>query len=86
MCDRELGEKRNVVILRDDGYIEAPFDGIWRCRSIGVSIQKGDEIGEWCRLDGSDKKIVHAPMSGVPLWWKETMRMRQGDVLLAIAK
>lgn len=84
--DLSLREERDIVILRDVDYIEAPFDGIWRCRSIGASAEKGDEIGEWCRLDGSDKKIVRASMSGTPLWWKETMRMRRGDVLLAIAK
>lgn len=84
--DSSFQRKRDVVILRDVDYVEAPFDGIWRCRSVGVSVQKGDEIGEWCRIDGSDKKIVCAPLSGTPLWWKETMRMRRSDVLFAIAK
>lgn len=74
------------VILREIAYVNAPYNGLWRSRSIGKTINKGDAIGEWCRLDGSDKKIVYAPFTGTPLWWKETLSMRRGDVLLAIAK
>lgn len=74
------------LILHDVAYVHAPYNGLWRARPIGTSIHKGDEIGEWCRLDGSDKKMIYAPFTGTPLWWKETLSMRHGDVLLAIAK
>ena len=74
------------LILYEVVYVNAPYNGLWRARPIGTSINKGDEVGEWCRLDGSNKKTICAPVSGTPLWWKETMSMRQGDVLLAIAK
>lgn len=76
----------NPLILHEVAYVNAPHSGLWRSRSIGKTINKGDAIGQWCRLDGSDKKMVYAPLTGTPLWWKETMCMRRDDLLFVIAK
>ena len=73
------------AIFHEVVYVTGEFDGLWRAAAIGATIQKGDVLGEWCRLDGSDKKTIYAARSGCPLWWKETMRMQEGDVLCAIA-
>lgn len=73
------------TIFREVDYVTAPFDGIWRAAPIGSVIQKGDALGAWSRLDETGKKTVYAAHAGRPLWWKETMRMRRGDVLAAIA-
>jgi predicted deacylase len=86
MTTREVQTKQEATILRDIEYVVAPRDGIWRCRPIGGALTKGDEVGELCDLDGSGKKIFYAPCSGVPLWWKETLHVRKGEILLAIAK
>lgn len=67
-------------------YLQAPFDGIWRLHHISHDdVAHGTLIGTYAKMDGSDPRAVHAPHAGKKLWWKETMSMRKGDTLCAIA-
>lgn len=82
----EHKQERSVRVLREIVYISAPRNGLWRAKPVGVALNKGDEIGEWSDIDGGRKKIIVAPISGMPLWWKETLFMRESEVLCAIAR
>jgi hypothetical protein len=89
---RELGMIQGGVeahdpprILRRARYVYAPFAGIWRPAEFSPdAIVQGTVIGTCAKLDGTGERKIPAPTSGVGLWWKETMAMREGDILLAI--
>lgn len=73
------------LLLRRASYLYAPFDGIWYPADVSPdAIERGMPLGTCTRLDGSAARTIHAPSSGVGLWWKETMAMREGDVLVAV--
>ena len=67
-------------------FVMAPCEGIWRPSLVtSMHVQKGDVIGECFALNGELLKIVHAPTPGVRMWWKDTMALRKGDVVCAVA-
>jgi len=72
-------------LFRHVTYLYAPCDGLWNVGLIEKTIQQGQAIGELSRYDGTGQKLIVAPKSGAPLWWKETLSMRRGDILCAIA-
>jgi hypothetical protein len=72
-------------LLRHVSYVCAPFAGIWQPSDFNPeTIAAGEVLGRCVRLDGTSERTLVAPASGVGLWWKETMAMREGDVLCAI--
>jgi predicted deacylase len=80
-----IAPRDGVTVLRRAHYANAPFAGIWR--PFGISpddIARGQPVGACVRLDGSGKTTLYAPASGVALWWKETMSMREGDALMVV--
>ncbi|TAK04270.1 hypothetical protein EPO34_03965 [Patescibacteria group bacterium] len=64
-------------------YLSAPADGLWRPVPLSGTLRKGDLLGHAVSVDGKARPL-RSPATGVPLWWKETMRMRKGEVLCAI--
>lgn len=72
-------------MLRRAAIVSAPFEGIWRPADLsGLEVRTGTRLGTCVRLDGTDAREILAPASGIPLWWKQSMSMRQGDELMAI--
>lgn len=67
-------------------YCMAPAEGIWRPLPAQREVTRGDILGECVRIDSKIRRVVKAPATGVRMWWKETMALRRGDVLCAIAK
>lgn len=67
-------------------YCMAPSEGIWRPLPTQREVTKGDVLGECVSIDNRNRRIVKAPATGVRMWWKETMALRSGDVLCAIAQ
>lgn len=85
MIDRPASPRPEPpVVLSAVRLIVAPHDGVWRLAALDDVVAKGSLIGTHMRLDGSGETTVTAPLEGVPLWWKETMAMRKGDVLCAL--
>ncbi len=66
-------------------YVMAPMEGIWRPEPAAASITKGDVLGTCTSIDGRKRSTVKAPATGVRMFWKETMALRRGDVVCAIA-
>jgi len=71
--------------------VVAPFDGIWNLDPLRLPLRKGEGhivkgeiIGNAMTLDRSKSKTMTAPVSGHRLWWKETMRMKKGEILCVI--
>lgn len=74
------------TIYTHAAYHLAPFDGLWRpSANFRSTITKGSIIGTCTTLDGSKTIVMRAQKTGFPLWWKETLSMRKGDVLCALA-
>lgn len=81
--DAEAGEPG--LVLRRVHFVRVPFAGIWHPSDFSPdAIEQGMTLGTCVRLDGTGEKAITAPASGVGLWWKETMAMRDGDILIAI--
>ncbi|MBI1908359.1 succinylglutamate desuccinylase/aspartoacylase family protein [Candidatus Uhrbacteria bacterium] len=66
-------------------YYVAPFDGIWRAADARKDIRKGEAVGTCTRLDGTGAAVIRFRQNGIRLWWKETMALRKGDVVCAVA-
>lgn len=66
-------------------FVTARTEGIWRPAHSSLTVTKGEVLGECVGIDGRLLHTVRAPSGGVRLWWKETMALRKGDVLCAIA-
>lgn len=79
--------RKPAKIIKDISFLVAPFDGIWRPKfSEDGEYIEGSVVGTVCAMDGSHPRELRAPATGTGLWWKETMQMREGDVLLAIGQ
>lgn len=77
--------EHKAQLLRRVTYVRAPCDGIWKIAPIDIlNLSKSAVIGRYMRLDGSLERELQAPISGRPLWRKETMAMRKGDIILAL--
>lgn len=67
-------------------YTVAPCDGIWSPESFkGSMVESKQLLGTYNTLRGTGKMPIYLRHGGVRLWWKETMAMRRGDVLCAVA-
>lgn len=86
MTEKIVNERKSLTrIISRIEYIQAPYDGLWRpIAREGHEINKGMLLGEIVSFDGNQTKEIHAGHDGIRLWWKETMRMQQSDVLYAI--
>ncbi len=65
--------------------VRAPYHGIFRPTHVGGDIHKDAPLGSYCNYNGSKEDVLRAPCDGVILWRKDTMAMRKGDTLVAIA-
>ena len=65
--------------------VRAPYQGIFRPTHVGGDIHKDAPLGSYCNYNGSKEDVLRAPCDGVILWRKDTMAMRKGDTLVAIA-
>lgn len=78
-------ERKETRVMTHVSFITAASDGLWQPADIDYSfIKQGTTLGQVTRLDGTGEKIIRAISSGTPLWWKETMRLKKGDILLAL--
>lgn len=78
-------ERKETQVLTRVSYITATFDGLWQPALVDYShVAQGTTLGVATKLDGTGKKIIRATSSGTPLWWKETMRLKRGDILMAL--
>lgn len=67
-------------------YTVAPCDGIWIPEPVkGSTVESNQLLGTYRSLRGTSKTPVYLRHEGERLWWKETMAMRKGDVLCAVA-
>lgn len=73
------------IVMRHIRYVIAPHDGIWDPSAFATdTIKKNDVIGIARSTNDGKPKTITAPVAGYRLWWKETMRIKKGDVLCAI--
>lgn len=86
MIDDPITPVPHVDLYTRVSYFMAPFEGIWRPGDIVPEVEDGTLLGTCTRLDAKASKQVFAQHSGIRLWWKETMALRKGDVLAALAR
>lgn len=68
-------------------FVFAPGEGIWQPAPVTTTrVAKGDVLGTCMSIDGKTTRVVVAPKQGVRMWWKDTMALRKGDVVCAIAQ
>ena len=85
MLEMTASSKKRPRIWSHVAFVYASHDGIWRPEAnIGLEQKKGQVIGQSVKIDGSCLEDIQSSHNGIPLWWKETMAMRKGDILLAI--
>lgn len=74
------------AVYRRVSYTVAPCDGIWSPEPFKGSIVESKQLlGTYETLRGTGKTPMYLRHGGMRLWWKETMAMRKGDVLCAVA-
>lgn len=79
------GEAKRRV-YQQVSYTVAPCDGIWTPEPFqGFTVNADQVLGVYQSLRGTGKTPMYLRHGGVRLWWKETMAMRKGDVLCAVA-
>lgn len=77
--------KKETQVLTHVSFMTVTFDGLYTPALIDYShVEQGTVLGIVARLDGTGQKIIRATSSGTPLWWKETMRLKRGDILMAL--
>jgi predicted deacylase len=89
-----LPEKQETQVLTSVSFITASSDGLWQPVLKAPSslphswgkVVNGEILGSCCHLDGTGEKIIRATSSGTSLWWKETSRLKKGDILLATGR
>ncbi len=90
MIDESISRNIAAIVMNHIRYVIAPHDGIWTQAPLnppingGRPIAKDDVIGVASSFGLSRSRAITSPISGQRLWWKETMRMKKGDVLCAI--
>lgn len=82
----DLGGNPCTTILRSVEFVHAPFDGLWHAEPMTSLVTANQLLGTARHLTGSGNRTITAPCNGVPLWWKETLRILKGDILCAIGK
>jgi hypothetical protein len=78
------GAVDGIWLTPSNPHFPRPASGSSSAISGGRPTVKGEIIGEARRFDRSKSKTMTAPVGGHRLWWKETMRMRNGDILCVI--
>lgn len=66
-------------------FIQATSNGIFHPLYTSQHVQKGAVLGTYSSYDNLKIKSVYATHTGSILWRKDTMAMRKGDTLVAIA-
>ncbi|OGL99073.1 hypothetical protein A2501_02870 [Candidatus Uhrbacteria bacterium RIFOXYC12_FULL_57_11] len=85
MIDGKAVPRDPERVLSRVQYVRVPYAGAWHPADFSPdAIERGMTLGTCFRLDGTDQRTITAPVSGTGLWWKETMAMRDGDILIAI--
>lgn len=85
MIDTPIVQATASIVMNHVRYVIAPHDGIWDPTVFAnETITKNDIIGIARSIQGNKPQTITAPVTGYRLWWKETMRMKKGDVLCAI--
>lgn len=88
MIDVPLAKENHQqpAVYRRVSYTVAPCDGIWSPEQFeGSMVESNQLLGMYGALRGTAKTPMYLRHGGVRLWWKETMAMRKGDVLCAVA-
>ena len=81
----ETPRESQPKVLRRAAIVSVPYEGIWYPADLSdPTVEKGMRLGICVRLDGTGSREIVAPSDGTVLWWKQTMAMRQGDVLVAL--
>ena len=83
MIDTPIVSATSPIVMKNVQYVTAPYDGIWQQNPLRP-LENGTTIGIAQSFDRTKTKTIVAPVGGYRLWWKETMRMKKGDVLCAI--
>lgn len=81
----ESGVKKDLVIFKNIAYTLAPFNGMFSVSHTAQDIRCEDEVGTCRTYDSTKKQLLLATKTGRILWHKDTMAMRKGDILCAIA-
>ena len=77
---------RKPMVYQRVSYTIAPCDGIWSPEPLNGSLVESSQLlGTYGSLRGGAKTPIYLRHGGERLWWKETMAMRKGDVLCAVA-
>ena len=73
------------TVLHHVIYDRAPMDGLWRAAlPMTPTVRRGQMLGTCVRIDGTGTREVRASSDGTPLWWKETMKIKKDELLIAI--
>ncbi len=85
MIEAPATQSEAPIVMNHIRYVTASHDGIWDPSAFATdTIKTNDVIGIARSTNGNKPKTIAAPVAGYRLWWKETMRMKKGDVLCAI--
>jgi predicted deacylase len=76
--------QREVRVYNSYSTVCAPCDGVYTFKLLKNEVTKGEDVGSYRTFTGKEVALT-APCNGIVLWQKETMAMRTGDVLCAIA-
>lgn len=80
------GNVHEPAVYRHVSYTIAPCDGLWSPEPFqGSVVESRQLLGTYGTFRGTGKTAIYLRHGGVRLWWKETMAMRKGDVLCAVA-
>ena len=81
-----------LKVLHHLSFVCAPFDGFWQAADFSKgTLRRGALVGRCTRLD---QGAWHAPLrdrelkaskEGTILWWKETARVKRGELVCAFA-
>ncbi|MFA5945817.1 MAG: succinylglutamate desuccinylase/aspartoacylase family protein [Patescibacteria group bacterium] len=87
LTDAQPKRLSSPTIFTGVRYLLAPTNGLWRpSLPVQNSFKKGDMVGIFQKLHNRKSSTLRSPASGTPLWWKETLRAKKGDVLMAVGQ
>ncbi|MSR84869.1 hypothetical protein EXS71_00265 [Candidatus Uhrbacteria bacterium] len=73
------------IVLKNLHFLRADFDGFWRpLQDMPVQIGRHDIIGMRMKIQKGVWNEVRISHAGQILYWKETHRMKRGEILAAI--
>lgn len=88
LLEQQLPVKKDPPTLwRHLSFVLAPCDGLWSPNAIpSEEIRNGHILGTYHMMDDVRSHELCAKTEGLPLWWKETMPMKKGELLCALAR